>query len=231
MFDVDVLDGGAEVGEAPGDVVVVADDDEGNAGEGDAGDVKVAGGGGGLEVGLIPDAGDAVGEVHVVREEWLAGGGVGAGDDPVVGAGEAAFADGVAEVLLEGEEFLEGGRGGVCGCYTSRDCDGWGSGDLVVSWREFGRFPVVVVRRIEFGLGFVEGDVGDVFLRGGEVDDGLGGRVVAPGDYGVEIGDEVGGSFAVRASRLSSVGKLVVRSWNMTRPTRMVSRGVQGAGW
>ena len=32
-----VLDVGAEVGEAPGDVLVVADDDEGNAGEGDAG--------------------------------------------------------------------------------------------------------------------------------------------------------------------------------------------------
>ena len=39
-------------------------------------------------------------------------------------------------------------------------------------------------------MGFVEGDVGDVFLRGGEVDGGLGGRVVAPGDYGVEVGDE-----------------------------------------
>jgi hypothetical protein len=43
----------------------------------------------------------------------------------------------------------------------------------------------------EFGLGFVEGDVGDVFLRGGEVDDGLSGDMVAPGDYGVEVGDEI----------------------------------------
>jgi hypothetical protein len=40
-------------------------------------------------------------------------------------------------------------------------------------------------------LRFVEGDVGDVFLRGGEVDAGLGGRVVAPSDYRVEVGDEV----------------------------------------
>jgi hypothetical protein len=39
-------------------------------------------------------------------------------------------------------------------------------------------------------LGFVEGYVGDVFLRGGEVDCGLIGRVVAPGSYGVEVGDE-----------------------------------------
>ena len=102
MFDVDVLDFGAEVGEAPGDVVVVADDDEGCAGERDAGDVEA----GGFEVGLVPDAGDVVGEVHVVREEGLAGGGVGAGDDPVVGAGEAVIADGVAEGLLEGDEVL-----------------------------------------------------------------------------------------------------------------------------
>jgi hypothetical protein len=43
---------------------------------------------------------------------------------------------------------------------------------------------------VELGLGFVEGDVGDVFLRGGEVDAGLSGRVIAPGDYGVEVGDE-----------------------------------------
>jgi hypothetical protein len=47
------------------------------------------------------------------------------------------------------------------------------------------------VRNGEVGLGFVEGDVGDVLLRGGEVDDGLGGRVIAPGEYGVEVGDEV----------------------------------------
>ena len=116
VLNVEGLDLGAEVGEAPGDVGVVADDDEGDAGERDSGDVKIAGGGGGLEVGLVPDAGNAVGEVHVVREERLAGGGVGAGDDPVVGAGEAAFADGVAEGLLEGEEVF--GRG----CGMGWDC-------------------------------------------------------------------------------------------------------------
>ncbi len=44
----------------------------------------------------------------------------------------------------------------------------------------------------EFGLGFVEGDVGDFLLGGGEVDEGLGGWVVAPGAYGVEIGQERG---------------------------------------
>ena len=74
--------------------------------------MEVAGGAWGIEVGLVPDAGDAVGEVHIVGEEWLAGGGVGAGDDPVVGAGETAFADGVVEGLLEGEEVLGIQRGG-----------------------------------------------------------------------------------------------------------------------
>ena len=43
---------------------------------------------------------------------------------------------------------------------------------------------------VEFGLGFVEGNVGDVFLRGGEIDEGLCRRMVAPGAYGVEISDE-----------------------------------------
>ena len=45
-------------------------------------------------------------------------------------------------------------------------------------------------RLCEFGLGFVEGDVGDVFLWGGQVDDGLGGWVVAPGASGIEVGNE-----------------------------------------
>jgi hypothetical protein len=40
-------------------------------------------------------------------------------------------------------------------------------------------------------LGFVERDVGNVFLRGSEIDAGLGRRMVAPGDGGVEIADEV----------------------------------------
>jgi hypothetical protein len=124
VFDVDVLDGGAEVGEAPGYVVVMAYDDEGHAGEGDAGDVEIAGGGWGLEVGLVPDAGDGVGQMHIVGEERLAGGGVSSGDDPVVGAGETAFADGVAEGLLESLEVVRGGGVGICVSHPSR----WGCG-------------------------------------------------------------------------------------------------------
>ena len=100
MFDVDVLDLGAEVGEAPGYVLVVADDDEGDAREGDSGDVEASG----FEVGFVPDAGEVVGEVHIVGDERLAVGGVGGGDDPVAGASEAVVADGVAEGFAEGEE-------------------------------------------------------------------------------------------------------------------------------
>jgi hypothetical protein len=66
VLDVDVLDGGAEVGESPGDVCVMADDDEGDSGKRDAGDVEVARRSGGFEVCLVPDSGDAVSEVHVV---------------------------------------------------------------------------------------------------------------------------------------------------------------------
>jgi hypothetical protein len=52
-----------------------------------------------------------------------------------------------------------------------------------------------MVRDGEVGLGLVEGDVGDVFLWSGEVDRRLTGRMVSPGDYGVEVVDEVWGEF------------------------------------
>jgi hypothetical protein len=75
---------------------------------------------GGFEVGFVPDAGDVVGEVHVVGDEWLAGAGVGGGDDPVAGACEAVIADGVAQSLLEGEEVLKGCGDGSAGGSGSR---------------------------------------------------------------------------------------------------------------
>jgi hypothetical protein len=51
-------------------------------------------------------------------------------------------------------------------------------------------------------LGFVKGNVGDIFLRSGEVDRSFGGWVIAPGDDGIEVIDEVlrkasGKSFAI----------------------------------
>ena len=66
VLDCDVLHGGAEVGEAPGNVCVVADDDEGGSRKRDAGDMEFAGGGRSFQVGLVPDAGDAVVEMHIV---------------------------------------------------------------------------------------------------------------------------------------------------------------------
>jgi hypothetical protein len=80
----------------------VADDDEGHAWEGYSCDVEFAGRSWGLKIRLVPDAGDVVGEMHVVGEEGLVIRGVGSGDDPVAGAGEAVFTDGIAESLLEG---------------------------------------------------------------------------------------------------------------------------------
>ena len=84
-FYVKVLDVGTQVGEAPGKVLVVADGDEGGSGKGNAGGVESVGGG--LEVNFVPDSGNGEGEVHIVRQERLAGSRVGSGDGPGVGAG------------------------------------------------------------------------------------------------------------------------------------------------
>src|ERR1700709_2710566 len=46
----------------------------------------------GAQVHLIPDAGHGGGEGHVFRERRVAGGGVGAADDPLVGTRDAAAA-------------------------------------------------------------------------------------------------------------------------------------------
>ena len=82
-FDVEVLHGRFNVGEPPGDPTIVADDDEGHPRERDAGNVEVVA----VEVGRVPEVGHLVREVHIVREQWLARIRVGAGDDPIVGAG------------------------------------------------------------------------------------------------------------------------------------------------
>jgi hypothetical protein len=58
-------------------------------------------------------------------------------------------------------------------------------------------------------LGFVERDVGDVLLGGGEVDDGLGGRMVTPRAYGVEVGDEVEGETGGESFAVELLGEAV----------------------
>ena len=52
-------------------------------------------------------------------------------------------------------------------------------------------------------MGFVEGNVGDIFLRSGEIDWSFGGWVIAPGDDRIEVVDEMlrkasGESFAIK---------------------------------
>ena len=56
-------------------------------------------------------------------------------------------------------------------------------------------------------MGLVEGNVRDIFLRGGEIDNGLGGWVVAPGDGGIEIADEMCGKFCSEGFAIEFGGK------------------------
>ena len=95
LLEEEVGDVGAEVGEAPGDVGVVADDHAGHAGEGEARGVEGAVGRGlaAVQAHLHPDAGLADAQVRVVGEQRLAGGAVLAVDDPRVAADAAPLAD------------------------------------------------------------------------------------------------------------------------------------------
>ena len=81
-LEVQVLDVGAGVGHSPRDPVVVTDDHEGSAGQADAGHVQTRR----LELNLVPDAGHAVAQMRVVREQRLARLRVRATDHPVVAA-------------------------------------------------------------------------------------------------------------------------------------------------
>ena len=67
-----------------------------------------------MEGGFVPDVGGGEAEVHVVGEEWGAGGGVRGGDDPVVGAVAAAVALVGAEVGVDAEEILRCCVRGCC---------------------------------------------------------------------------------------------------------------------
>ncbi len=163
VFDVDVLDVGAEVGEAPGDVVVVADDDEGSAGERDSGDVE----GAPVGVGASRSASYQMPGTLWVRCMSFERSGL----------PEAVWAPETTQLL---EPARQASQTGLRVCWRARS-----------AWRLAGWWLLVVGWVGEFGLGFVEGDVGDVLLGGGEVDEGLGGWVVAPGADGVEVGDEV----------------------------------------
>ena len=111
LFEEVVLRIEAEVGDAPGDAGVAADDDAGDAGDGETEDVEAVA----AEVNGVPSAGEAVFEMGVVGEEGFAGGGSSAGEGPGVGAGlDILAADGGEEevdffgvAFFEEERFLE----------------------------------------------------------------------------------------------------------------------------
>ena len=81
-LDVKILNVGAVIGEAPGDVVVVADDDHRRAGKRESLNVPARR----REVNLVPDGRDHQLKVRVIGKQRLAGGRVCATHDPIVAA-------------------------------------------------------------------------------------------------------------------------------------------------
>ena len=88
FLDVEVLDIGADVGNTPGNVLVVADDDTGHPGKGEAHHVHFRG----VQPHFIPDGGHLNAEVGVVCQQGHPGVGMFAADDPVVAADKGAAA-------------------------------------------------------------------------------------------------------------------------------------------
>ena len=93
LFVVEVLYVGLERGKSPGHVLVVAGDDERQPGQRDARGVKARR----AQIGHVPCVRLAQGQVHVVREQRLAAGGVAAGHHPVVRSRRAAVAVGESQ--------------------------------------------------------------------------------------------------------------------------------------
>ena len=88
VFNEQVLHVRIEVGKAPGNALIVSDADERHAGKRKAFHIEVAG----VKLELIPYAGNAVRQVHVIREQRLSGNRMRAGDNPVVRSRQAGFA-------------------------------------------------------------------------------------------------------------------------------------------
>src|ERR1700729_4060813 len=80
FFDIQILHVAVERSESPCDVLIVAGGDEGHSGKRDACRVKA----GRMEIRHVPGVWLAEREMHIVREERLAAGGVSASDDPVI---------------------------------------------------------------------------------------------------------------------------------------------------
>ncbi len=80
-FNVNVFHGWADIGEAPGDSLVVSHDYKRNSGKRDPGDLKAAA----AKMGLVPQIRHLVPEMHVIGEQRLARNCVRSRDNPVVG--------------------------------------------------------------------------------------------------------------------------------------------------
>src|SRR6266481_6676296 len=98
-LDVEILNIGLIIGEAPSNAFVVADDNKRSAGQSEALDVPTRRG----EMDLVPDGRNGQLEMRIVGEQWLAGCGVGAADDPIVAAETAAnFTPRIFDPRLQG---------------------------------------------------------------------------------------------------------------------------------
>src|SRR5260370_6264766 len=98
-LDVQILNIGLIVGEATGNAFVVADDNKRSARQSDAVDVPTRRG----EMDLVPGGRNGQLEMRIVGEQWLAGCGVGAADDPIVAAETAAnFTPRIFDPRLQG---------------------------------------------------------------------------------------------------------------------------------
>ena len=145
-FGVDGEDIGEVVGEAPGDAIVVADDDERRAGKRESLHIPAGRG----EVDQIPDGGSRPAKVRVVFQERTTGTGAASGDDEIVAASDRA------RVGLEIEQGI-GERVGGTGRSDGERGAGSETGGCVgrgVSWR--GR----ILRGCEADQGMVPRGIG-----------------------------------------------------------------------
>ena len=104
-LDIKIHDVGADIGETPGNPVIVADDHTGYPGKGKAGHgIRTLGAFGHTEQSiLVPDRRHLDAQVRVVRQKRHPGRGTGTGDRPGVGTDPIA---GGAESLVQKSEFV-----------------------------------------------------------------------------------------------------------------------------
>jgi hypothetical protein len=159
LFNVEILHVCSESGESPGHVLVVAGDDERKPRQRNAGSVITRR----PQIGHIPGIGNAQRQVHIVREQRLATGGMTAGDDPVVRSRGAAVT--CAKTQQGHHRRCRQCEGISCSCLRKV---GVGVLTIVVCGRDN--------PRLRFGL----------------VHFSAGGWVIAPGSHGIKIGDQPG---------------------------------------